>query len=72
MDTLTEVYEPQWTGQDLLTVQGQNSEMLWAKAAHTKCQIGQKHLRVLTLDSKEILTSPLRLLHDSQHVHEIF
>ena len=34
MDTLTEVYEPQWTGQDLLTVQGQNSEMLWADLAH--------------------------------------
>ena len=34
MDTLTEVYEPQWTGQDLLTVQGQNSEMLWADSAH--------------------------------------
>merc|ERR1712203_1131171 len=33
MDTLT-VYEPQWTGQDLLTVQGQNSEMLWADLAH--------------------------------------
>ena len=34
MDTLTEVYEPQWPGQDLLTVQGQNSEMLWADLAH--------------------------------------
>ena len=34
MDTLTEVYEPQWTGQDLLTVQGQNSEMLWADLSH--------------------------------------
>ena len=34
MDTLTEVYKPQWTGQDLLTVQGQNSEMLWADLAH--------------------------------------
>merc|ERR1719323_2567708 len=33
-DSLTEVYEPQWTGQDLLTVQGQNSEMLWADLAH--------------------------------------
>merc|ERR1711976_859385 len=34
MDTLAEVYEPQWTGQELLTVQGQNSEMLWADLAH--------------------------------------
>jgi len=34
MDSLSEVYEPQWTGQDLLTVQGQNSEMLWADLAH--------------------------------------
>ena len=33
-DSLSEVYEPQWTGQDLLTVQGQNSEMLWADLAH--------------------------------------
>merc|ERR1719323_1616234 len=34
METLSEVYEPQWPGQDLLTVQGQNSEMLWADLAH--------------------------------------
>merc|ERR1712141_559219 len=33
-DSLSEVYEPQWPGQDLLTVQGQNSEMLWADLAH--------------------------------------
>merc|ERR1711992_33218 len=33
-DSLSEVYEPQWTGQDLLTVQGQNHEMLWADVAH--------------------------------------
>jgi len=34
MDSIAEVYEPQWPGQDLLTVQGQNSEMLWADLAH--------------------------------------
>ncbi len=34
MDTLSEVYEPQWTGQDLLYVQSQNSEMLWQDLAH--------------------------------------
>lgn len=34
MESLSEVYEGQWTGQDLLYVQGQNSEMLWADLSH--------------------------------------
>merc|ERR1719323_2949691 len=34
METVSEVYESPWPGQDLLTVQGQNSEMLWADLAH--------------------------------------
>ncbi|TRY69323.1 hypothetical protein TCAL_03233 [Tigriopus californicus] len=34
METLAEVYESQWTGHDLLYVQSQNQEMLWADLAH--------------------------------------
>lgn len=33
-ETLSEVYEGQWPGQEQLYVQGQNSEMLWADLAH--------------------------------------
>ena len=33
-ETLAEVYESQWNGHDLLYVQSQNSEMLWADLAH--------------------------------------
>merc|ERR1711997_596177 len=33
-ETLGEVYESEWPGHDQLTVQGQNSEMLWADLAH--------------------------------------
>jgi len=34
METISEVYESQWSGHDMLYVQGQNSEMLWADLAH--------------------------------------
>ena len=34
METLTEVYESNWVGHDLLYVQAQNQEMLWADLAH--------------------------------------
>jgi len=34
METLGEVYEPNWVGHDLLYVQAQNQEMLWADLAH--------------------------------------
>ena len=34
METLSEVYENEWPGHDLLYVQAQNSEMLWADLAH--------------------------------------
>jgi len=34
METISEVYEGQWPGHDMLYVQGQNSEMLWADLAH--------------------------------------
>ena len=34
METLSEVYENEWPGHDLLYVQSQNSEMLWADLAH--------------------------------------
>ncbi len=34
MDTLGEVYESNWVGHDLLYVQAQNQEMLWADLAH--------------------------------------
>jgi len=33
-ETLSEVYEGDWPGQEQLYVQGQNSEMLWADLAH--------------------------------------
>jgi amphiphysin len=31
---MSEVYEPDWTGHDLLTVQSQNIEMLWQDLGH--------------------------------------
>lgn len=34
METISEVYESQWSGHDMFYVQGQNSEMLWADLAH--------------------------------------
>jgi len=34
MDTLTDIYEKEWVGQDMLFVQAQNNEMLWADLAH--------------------------------------
>ena len=34
METISDVYEGQWPGHDMLYVQGQNSEMLWADLAH--------------------------------------
>eukprot|EP00096_Caligus_rogercresseyi_P009916 TRINITY_DN3469_c0_g1_i2.p1 TRINITY_DN3469_c0_g1~~TRINITY_DN3469_c0_g1_i2.p1 ORF type:complete len:352 (-),score=73.22 TRINITY_DN3469_c0_g1_i2:947-2002(-) len=34
MDTLYEVYEPNWIGHDALNVQAQNSEMLWTDLEH--------------------------------------
>ena len=34
METLTEVYEGNWVGHDLMFVQAQNQEMLWADLAH--------------------------------------
>jgi len=33
-ECMSEVYEPEWTGHDLLTVQSQNVEMLWQDLAH--------------------------------------
>lgn len=34
METLSDIYEKEWVGQDMLYVQAQNSEMLWADLAH--------------------------------------
>ena len=34
MDTLSDIYEKEWVGQDMLYVQAQNHEMLWADLAH--------------------------------------
>jgi len=34
MDTLSDIYEKEWVGQDMLCVQAQNNEMLWADLAH--------------------------------------
>lgn len=33
-DTLSEVYEPEWAGNDLLYAQAQNSDMLWTDFVH--------------------------------------
>merc|ERR1711992_370299 len=35
METLHDIYEKDWVGQDMLYVQAQNNEMLWADVAHT-------------------------------------
>ena len=34
METLSDIYEKEWVGQDSLYVQAQNHEMLWADVAH--------------------------------------
>merc|ERR1711994_657991 len=34
METLSDIYEKEWLGQDMLYVQAQNNEMLWADLAH--------------------------------------
>jgi len=34
MDTLSDIYEKEWVGQDMLYVQAQNNEMLWTDLAH--------------------------------------
>jgi len=34
MDTLSDIYEKEWVGQESLCVQAQNNEMLWADLAH--------------------------------------
>ena len=34
METLSDIYEKEWVGQDMLYVQAQNHEMLWADVAH--------------------------------------
>merc|ERR1711862_526611 len=34
METLSDIYEKEWVGQDMLCVQAQNYEMLWADVAH--------------------------------------
>lgn len=34
LDTLTEVYEPEWVGHDLLYAQSQNYDMLWTDFCH--------------------------------------
>ena len=34
METLSDIYEKEWVGQDMLYVQAQNHEMLWADLAH--------------------------------------
>ena len=33
-DTLSEVYEPEWSGHDLIYTQAQNSDMLWTDFVH--------------------------------------
>jgi len=34
METLSDIYEKEWVGQDMLSVQAQNTEMLWSDLAH--------------------------------------
>jgi amphiphysin len=34
LDTLTDLYEPHWSGRDLAAAQAQNADMLWADLAH--------------------------------------
>merc|ERR1712110_1363002 len=34
METLSDIYEKEWVGQDMLYVQAQNHEMLWADLSH--------------------------------------
>merc|ERR1712062_889810 len=34
METLSDIYEKEWVGQDMLYIQAQNNEMLWADLAH--------------------------------------
>merc|ERR1719471_1218929 len=34
METLSDIYEKEWVGQDMVYVQAQNHEMLWADVAH--------------------------------------
>merc|ERR1712013_256796 len=34
METLSDIYEKEWVGQDMLYVQAQNNEMLWVDLAH--------------------------------------
>lgn len=34
METLSDIYEKEWVGQDMLNVQAQNTEMLWSDLAH--------------------------------------
>merc|ERR1712227_468597 len=34
METLSDIYEKEWVGQDMLYVQAQNHEMLWSDVAH--------------------------------------
>ena len=36
METLSDIYEKEWVGQDMLYVQAQNHEMLWADVAHKR------------------------------------
>jgi len=34
METLSDIYEKEWVGQDMLSLQAQNTEMLWSDLAH--------------------------------------
>ena len=51
METLGEVYESQWVGHDLLYVQAQNQEMLWADLAHKLSDQVQKLIAPFLCDT---------------------
>ena len=63
-ETLSEVYEGDWPGQEQLYVQGQNSEMLWADLAHKLSDQVLIPLNTYQGQFPEMKVRKCRLTHD--------
>ena len=56
-ETLSEVYEPEWVGNDLIYVQSQNSDMIWTDFCHKLQDQSLAPLTSYTQDFPEIKVS---------------
>lgn len=63
-ETLSEVYEPEWVGHELLYAQAQNSDMLWTDFCH---KLQDQTLAPLTAYQQQF--PELRVSHALRYCH---